>query len=171
MKRLALILALASCGKPCYETGYGNYTSYPEPDTSIPEAQAVIDRVLACLEPLKTTWLSPEEAAEAQCYGTPDIRQKSCLRVAIPPDWRVSACSGEQVFPCQVPDASCLQKGQTPTAQCPCMCRAMIQDDTTVWTTPNLKLLPAYLTTLLTGCRNPWTPTLAKCASPSLANP
>lgn len=150
----------------CYpETGYWNYTNYPAPTQDLdPGDREILAKVEACLAPLKEHWLSPEEAKEAECLGTPTFEVRSCLKVAVAPTWHISECTGEEVFDCNVPMASCAIKGQD--GGCPCSCRAMIQDDTVIWVTPNRKLLPAYAVTLLTGCINPWTKTLAHCSAP-----
>lgn len=159
-----IFLMLLSCSAPCYpEVDYPNYTDYSRGDPA-PGAQKVIDSVLDCLAPLKTQWLSPEEAQEAQCYGQPVLEQRACLQVLVAPDWYTSTCTGEQVFPCQVGPQRCEEKGQEPTQSCPCACRAQIQDEGTIYVTPNMKLLPAYLVTLFTSCRNPWTPSLLPCS-------
>jgi len=162
-----LCLVWVGCREPqCYpEANYWNYTNYPhptgEPD---PADRKILEKVAECLAPLKEHWLSPEEAKEAECYGTPTLELRSCIKVGIPPTVHISACTGEEVFECNVPVESCLTKGQD--GGCPCYCRAMIQDNTVIWVTPNRKLLPAYAVTLLTGCYNPWTATLAPCSAP-----
>ncbi len=165
---------LYSCGvrNVCYpEANYPNYTQYAEyPLEGLDQAlvDSTVRNVVECLAPLKKQWLTPQETYEAQCYGMPTLEIRSCMLVKLAPDWYTSKCSGEQIFPCNVPLVSCTSKGFIPTAECPCACRAMIQDNTTIIVTPNLKLLPAYLTTLLTSCNNPWTETLAKCSDPKL---
>lgn len=171
MKRIAAALALASCSaQQCYpETEFPNYTAYPQGgETSSSDAE-ILARVSECLSPLRTKWLTPAESDEALCYGSPTLEVRSCVHVSVAPDWYVSQYSGEEIFPCDVPGASCAAKGQPLDAGFACSCRAMIQDNTTIWVTPNRKLLPAYAVTLLTGCMNPWTvPSLVKCASPEM---
>jgi hypothetical protein len=161
-------VALWGCSEQCYpEARYWNYTQYPTPAGPLAaEDRATLEKVAECLKPLREHWLSPAEQAEAQCVGIPVFEVRSCVKVAVAPDWHVSQCTGEQVFPCAVPTESCRMKGQD--GGCPCSCRAMIQDNTTIWVTPNRKLLPAYAVTLLTGCNNPWTISLAKCSMPPL---
>jgi hypothetical protein len=167
------IWLLSSCGyySQCYpEANYPNRTSFPSVTGVSPEDMLVLRKVEACLNPLRYQWLSPEEQKEAQCVGSPTFVIRSCLAVAVAPTWHTSMCSGEQVFPCNVDDISCEEKGLHPTWLCPCSCRAIIQDDTVIWVTPNRKLLPAYAVTLLTGCNRPWTEHLAPCSSPNLVN-
>lgn len=160
-----LFLVLAACQEPpCYpESGLSNYTDFPTPLESDPTLQPVMDAVVRCLEPLNRSWLTPEEATAAECLGPRRIEVRSCIRLAVVPEWHVSECTGEQVFECSVGPQRCLEKGQH--GECPCSCRAQIQDETTVWTTPNRRLLAAYIVTLLTGCLSPWTPSLEKCSS------
>lgn len=163
MKCLLLALGLWGCSSECYpETRYWNYTDFPTPTSSpTPEDLAIAREVEQCLAPLKSQWLTLEEARASGCVGTPTLEVRECLKIAVP-EWHISECTGEQVFVCSVPTASCDAKGQD--AGCPCYCRAMIQDNTVVWTTPNRKLLRAYLVTLMTGCYNPWlVPQLLRC--------
>lgn len=155
-----------ACQTPCYpESGLSNFTSYEAPAGVDPDSKPVLDAVVRCLEPLNQDWLTPEESAMAECLGPRKIEVRACLRIGVVPDWYESKCSGEQVFSCEVGPQRCLEKGQVLTPECPCSCRAQVQDNTTVWTTPNRKLLAAYITTLLTGCLSPWTTRLAPCSN------
>ena len=167
MRLLAVLLCVAACRPPpCYPEGnLSNFTSYPEPGTTAPADQTFAEQVAACLVPLNDTWLSDAEAREAECLGPRRIEVRECLRVAEVPDWHLTCDGSEQVFNCSVGPQRCLEKGQVPTPECPCSCRAQIQYNTVVWTTPNRKLLAAYLVTLFTGCLSPWTPTLAPCSN------
>ncbi len=179
-------LMVGSCSNQCYpEADYPNYTSYPvtvtgttdkgvhldDPDHQLDpkKVDQVIARVENCLSQFHITPLDGAESAAAQCYGIPTLEVRQCLVVKVAPDWHVSKCTQEEVFPCDVPFASCAEKGFTPTVGCPCSCRAMIQDNTVLIITPNMRLFPAYLTTLLTGCNSPWTTRLAQCSDPALA--
>ncbi len=167
------VAVLVGCSPPpCYpESDLANFTDYPTPDYApAPEYQQVLDEVLTCLKPLEGRWLSPEEAASAECGLPPSVIElRACIRVGVPPDWYTSSITGEQIFPCSVGPQRCIEKGLCPVgataAQCPCACRAQIQDETTLWTAPNGKLLAAYAITLMTGCLSPWTPTLAPCSN------
>lgn len=166
----ALLFLAASCRQPCYpETQLSNFTSYSD---GINESDLVgihdqLQQVEACVAPLRTQWLSDQENKDAECIGRGGaaLVLRACLRISVAPDWYLSSCSGEQIFPCTVGPQRCLEKGLTPDPKCPCSCRAQIQDMTTIWVTPNKKLLSAYAVTLLTGCLSPWTPTLAPCSN------
>lgn len=76
--------------------------------------------------------------------------------VKIAPDWFVSECSGQQIFPCEMPDSVCENKDLEITEECPCMCRSAIQDENTVVTTPNFYLFRGELARMATGYNNPW---------------
>lgn len=174
---LAVYMLALGCSKPpappqCYpEANYPNYTNYGPGTMLSTEDRATLDRVAACLAPLKTTPLTSDELWEAQCYGSAALEVRDCVKVATAPDWYVSKCTGEQFFPCGVPLESCQVKGLVPTAECPCACRAMIENNTTIWATPNRRLLPGYAVTLMTGCNYPWVGRLAACSSPNLVTP
>jgi hypothetical protein len=180
---LGFMIGMQSCALvPCYDPNYPDMTNGgfkftgktpmgievddPNHELDMDRVDAITKDVVACVKNIADHgYISNQEAIDAQCYGVWEPEIKSCLKVRVP-EWSVSKCSGEQLFSCNVPDASCLQKGSVPTAECPCRCRAMIEHGAIVLTTPNLKLYPAYLVTMITGCGSPWTPTLAPCANP-----
>lgn len=188
-RRWSLVAAAwASCSvvdEPCYAiNGRLSYTVYnqspqkqsprygfavddPQNQLSLEVLDATVASVLACLQkqwPLMTS----EDQEKGWCTGKPLLEAQQCLVVQVPPDWYQSTCTGNQVFPCSVPAQSCRDKGQEPTAECPCACRAIIQGQDTVVTAPNLELFPARLTELLTGCDQIWETPLAACGSPAL---
>src|SRR5258706_6836843 len=166
----APLILIAGCVEaPCYpETRLSNFTSYQEPADG-PSAADLdqVRRVEACLAPLRDKWLRDDEAAAAECDGRRGaaLELRACLKVAVAPDWYTSPYSGEQIFPCSVGPQRCLEKGQVVDDEHPCQCRAQIQDMTTIWVTPNRRLLSAYVVTVMTGCLSPWTPTLAPCSN------
>lgn len=167
-----------------------NYTSYEvSPDSVTPggvqlddpdhqldpvQIDATVKSVVECLQVLESEPMTKEERAASNCFAPSVLEARSCLTIKVAPDWHVSSCTNsfsntkEQVFACSVGDASCQEKGLTPTDECPCSCRAVIQDDTTIIVTPNLKLLPGNLVYLLVGCDHIWNiPRISKCADPS----
>lgn len=177
------ILSCSSPIEPCYiNYGFRNYTNYiisptsytnagiqiddPEHQLDLQKIDYIVNSVTQCVKEA-TTNRTAEELAENECISTAvDAEVKQCLVIKVSPDWHVSSCTGEQIFSCDVGNLRCEQKGQTATNQCPCSCRATIQDSNTIIVTPNLKLLPAHIITMQTGCLNPWSGRLLKCATP-----
>lgn len=180
---LGLVTSLSSCKKPkCYGfSGMLNTTSYdyshinrytdagiavedPRHELDLDRVDYITLDVIKCLNEMGP--LTDAELTAAQCGRIPFHAEiRSCFVVKVPQDWYVSSCTGNQLFPCNVPDQSCFEKGQTPTKECPCACRAEIQDDTALITAPNLALYSAKVVELMTGCAYPWgTPKLDYCA-------
>jgi hypothetical protein len=174
----ALIL---SCS-PCYNSEEPNYTNYPvhvsarsnlgfgidDPNNELDLSRLdkIVGDVRSCVESLGQ--LTQNEVTQGNCltyYPEPVIRP--CLTVKTAPDWHWDCSGKEQVFG-QAPDASCEAKGETPTAMCPCGFRAIIQDNCTIVTTPNMKILAGQLATLLTTCNDSWVGRISKCADISL---
>ena len=180
--KIAALIALAACNdNDCYPNlNAPNYTNYtvspsltqglliddPSHQLDISKLQSKISAVQLCVSRL---YLTEAQQSEGQCYGRSSGKLESCLVVKVAPDWRISPCTGSEVFPCNVPFASCAAKGQTPNS-CPCSCRAIIQDQGIIVTTPNLELFPGQLTTVLTGCFNPWVFPLNECANPDIGD-
>ena len=164
----AALLLLPACPSPGYHGHFTNVTNYHlKKETTTPRGIVVsgthdasvlaaidlkVDQVELCL-----AMMMPTVQLEREWFG-----------VAIPPDWYVSTCSGEQLIPSAVDYRLCEAKGldipdachfvQKPTAQCPCVCnvRSVIQDDYWVLTTPNLKLFKAELIRLVANINNVW---------------
>jgi len=133
----------------------------------------IVDDVERCLRESfgEPPSLPPDVVRDGQCISTTftlPYPRAECLTIKIPNDWVPSCDGSQQLLPWSAPDAGCLQKGLTPTKECPCRWRAGIQDRRTAVTTPNLYNLRDPLIRIMTGCNSPWTsPALAKCASPS----
>ena len=88
----------------------------------------------------------------------------SCIKVKVPDSLYQSSCSGEWLFPCDVDDQYCRAKGIEPTEECPCDCRATVQDSNVIVTNHKLNLFRAELARMVTACNNPWlVPQLAPC--------
>lgn len=148
-------------------TPNGTILDDPKSELNPSQIDSTLATVSRCVAEIAQTGFTDEEYVKGECSGTliqPEIY--ACLNIKVAPDWTMSCAGTDQVFPCNVGNARCEQKGLTPTAECPCRCRAQIQPNSTIIVTPNLKLLPAYFTTLMTGCLSPWVGRLAKCASP-----
>lgn len=177
------------CGFPeqCYFNHYSNYSNYTvsvEGETpagiaydstghalDAAEVDRRVDAVEACLTKLYPDGVLPESVRQAgSClwaklrFGTTVKRQ--CLTVKIAPDWHWSCDGKQQVFSCNAPEAGCLAKGRVPTPECPCCWRGLVQDETTLVTTPDLHLLTADLIRVVTSCNNIWVPGLQECYVP-----
>jgi hypothetical protein len=178
-KAWLLALGLWGCNDRCYRTDQLNYTHYsfqataksprygfeiddPKSELDLGQLDDLTARVAACVQRVGPP--TDDEKKLGDCSGDFQPEIKPCLRVKVTPNWAISPCSGEQIFPCDVPQQSCTNKGLQPNPACPCSCRAIIQDDTMVVVTPNLRIYAGQLSTLLTGCTNSWTGRLVECA-------
>lgn len=115
--------------------------------------------------------IPPDVMRDAEClvdtFNLP--LDHGCLTVKVPDDWTLTCDGSQQILPTRAPDEGCLEKGLTPTAQCPCRYRGGTQDDHIIVTTPSFYIFKDPLIRVVTGCNNPWRhPTLAKCAQPSV---
>jgi hypothetical protein len=90
-----------------------------------------------------------------------DIRW-ACITVKVAPDWEVSPHTGAQLFPCERPESVCERK-EGYLDEYECDCRAIIQDETTVITAPNLALFKAEIVRMVTGINDPWQSPYAHC--------
>lgn len=173
-------VTFSSPGVPRYLSRLQDVTSY---SVSVPSTTpggvryggaldpAHIDRavnaVAVCLERFQEP--TQEQRVAMECLPgviRRDVDRKA-FDVYLADDWR-PACRDpkEQTFPCQIGPQGCLAKGLDPTPECPCMCRSVVQSNRTIITTPNLKLFPAELVRLVTGCNVVWAGPLAECAQP-----
>lgn len=100
--------------------------------------------------------------------------------VHVVPNWYISACSGQELFPCRISFLACERKGieipgpdrckyeVVPTDQCPCVCscRYSTQDGYWINTVPNLIVMQTGLIRLMTGIRDPYggPEEIARCA-------
>jgi hypothetical protein len=151
---------LISCDY-CYWNGYMNITSYVVNPTTMTEGGIRVDDPE---EQLDLDELDRQTDSLEECLGM--TIERDCLTVKVAPDWYISECSGQELFPCEMPDSVCLSpdKGLTEEdlERCPCNCRAIIQDETTVIVTPNLLLYRGELARMVTGENNPW-PNYSSC--------
>jgi hypothetical protein len=94
--------------------------------------------------------------------------KRHCLTIKVPDDLYKSKCSDEWLFPCDVDDQYCLAKGIVPTEECPCSCRATVQDNNNLITNHVLNVLWGELARVVTTCNNPWVvPQIQGCLSDS----
>lgn len=95
---------------------------------------------------------------------------RSSFKVKVPADWAFSCDGTQQVLPIIASQGGCLAKGQTPTPDCPCRFRAVVQCPNVIVSTPSLYLYKDALVRWLTGSRNPWADkNLVKCVEPTTA--
>lgn len=160
MTRLTILILLAAgCGAPFPLNHSPNYTDYPFKVTGHSPAGIPVDDPRGDLD---LTALDAKVSSVLGCLGAGPLPREFGVKVA--PDWSVSACSGQQVFPCAIGPEGCQAKGLTPTADCPCRCRAVVQDNAIIVTVPAMTVLPGRLVSLLTGAENPWLSEFAECA-------
>jgi hypothetical protein len=137
------------------------------PDATVDEAFAAVESCLAA-KPRTMTAGDTAMWGGMNCSTSriPATVNRAHLVVKVAPDWHVSACSGQQLFPCQIDSSGCLAKGVQPTPECPCQCRHAVQEHAGVYTlivTPDALLLRAAIVEAVTGCENPWAGLLAEC--------
>ncbi len=153
-----LVAALMSCA-PFPANDSPNVTAYAFVPTTRSPAGIAVDDPRAELD---LVLLDQEVARVRACVGAGPLPE--AFGVLVAPDWYVSPCSGEQVFPCAIGPEGCRAKGLEPTDACPCRCRAVVQDRRLVVTVPRATVLPGRLVALLTGVEDPWAdPELSKC--------
>ncbi len=156
MKYFLLILGifLISClDDNCYRNGYPNITSYEINQTGITTGGVNFDDPL---EELDVEELDRQTDYLEECLEL--TIERTCLLVKVAPDWYYSDCSGQQLFPCDIDIQVCLDKELTleDLDECPCNCRATIQDDNTIIVTPDLLLYRGELARMVIGENNPW---------------
>ena len=146
---------------PCYSNRYPVITSYEvTPDNETPEGIPVDSNgQYVDLELIDQLVDELTECVEI------DLRP-DCLVVKIPPDWYVSQCTRSQLFPCDNDQQECLDKCDGDQdcidqmildfERCPCNCRARIQDENIIVTTPDMLLFKAELARMITHHNNPW---------------
>ena len=184
---LLLVLLSVSCSTQCYTNDQTNYTDMaisktttidptygfeiddPNNQLDVTVLDSMIGKVVDCMRQFKTSPATDKELTDGYCWNQPWVYSvRPCLVVKVPLKWEQHRCTGpeldycpktgwQQTFTCSVPAASCEMKGETITTKNPCACRATIQGDNIMITTPNLFTFSSSLVTLMTGCENPWT--------------
>jgi hypothetical protein len=127
-----------------------------------------VDKIVACIQEVGKTigMASIENATTWQClrrdFSKMEDIKRSCLVIKIvPPVY--SKCSDWQFTGAKAPDAGCISKGLTPTAECPCMWRSAVQNDNILVTPPAMYIWD--IGRIFTGCNNIWFSPFAKCLS------
>jgi hypothetical protein len=92
--------------------------------------------------------------AVAECLG--HRPEPGCTVVKVVPD-AVRSCSGPYLLlPIEAPGAGCAEKGQDPSAACPCRWRAGIQPDGAILVPPDLYNLGDPLVRIWGNVNDPW---------------
>jgi hypothetical protein len=163
IEKIFFVLFLFACDDRCYPNGFVNYTNYSiKPNTESPMGIPIDS---------SGQWVDVYDLDKKildlqDCMGVKI--NLDCLEVKIAPDWEITDCAiangaYEETFPCDIPDYVCTSKGLIDTGDCDCRCRAIIQDDDYIVTTPNLNLFKAALARMIIGY-DPWSDSeIAKC--------
>lgn len=191
---LSLLSSVTDCGPTCSEDkwGYATHTfdnhslgqtllktpkgiSYDP--SGLPISPQLIDRltdeVEACLQKNYGTAPLPQATASAAyCVAQtkPVVIDRSSFVVKVVNDWLPSCDKSQQLLPNLVNPTSCLAKGLTPIADCPCRWRAGIKCSNILIVTPSFYLYKDVLIRFSATCMDPWNdPVLSVCATPSTA--
>lgn len=176
-------LVAAACGPQgnCYHGNYLNITNYkvsideytpkgigidqpnnPEHKLDPNEIDWLVDHLESCLNEnfAKNPVISEEQAKNAWCmqkeFYNPITIKRECISVKVPDDLYHSQCSEQWLFPCNIDQQLCKDKGLNPGGNCPCHCRAMVQDDNVVITNHMLNVFLAETARIVTSCNNTW---------------
>jgi hypothetical protein len=154
---ILLSVCIISCAPEyCYDNIFEGWTDYPvNPSIQTPVLKIDVDFSGQKIDVATLLELDKQTQELLYCLGK-DNFDLGCLVIKIASNWYISPCSGEQLFPCNIPESSCKMKGVEPTKECPCACRAVIQHHDVIITAPNLKLYKGELAKLVTGYWNPW---------------
>jgi hypothetical protein len=153
--------------RPAFTTPEGIKVDPSSNDVSPEAVDCMVDKIEACLR--DAFGVPPDVQRDAYCeqstFAFPLPR--TCVTIKVVDDWHPSCDGSQQLLPWHAPDQGCLDKGQTPTAACPCSWRGGVQDEHTVVVTPSFYLFPDWFIRVTTGCLDPWaSPKFAKCATP-----
>jgi hypothetical protein len=149
-----LILSISgiSCGEDsCYTYNFINITAYEFKETAKTKLGITVSDYSGRLD----LDLLDKKVLELENCLNMSI-DYSCVSVLVPPDFYMSRCSGQELFPCDIDPQICIDKGLIPTEECPCACRGAIQNDFIIVTTPDTVTFKGELTRLITGINNPW---------------
>jgi hypothetical protein len=181
---LTMLLLALGCPGPGYPQNFQAVTAYPVAMSAAKTTPGGV-RYIAPLKddtPALRAQLDAKTAELETCLhqaGAGWHVHRDWFVVLVPPDWYVSACSGQQLVPSTPNCRLCIdQKGlplpakccglRVPTKECPCVCsmRAVVQPGRppAVVTAPNLLLYKDELARLVTGVNFPWgDPRISRC--------
>jgi len=178
---IALLFTACESKSDCYQNYYENITNY-EINSNIStklgirvdssdykvDLQELDNRITKIENCIKQVALEVEntpqnEKKKWQCLHDVDpntgLKYKCIVIKIIAPHY--SKCSDWQFIGVKAPDQYCLDKGITPTVDCPCMWRTAIQDNNHIITPPALYLWE--IGRIMTSCNNIWYSPFAKC--------
>lgn len=173
----ALLVPCAGAPSEYANRHYANVTNYPIKIThrtpggvfvsdglDDSRVDLLTDQVEQCLANIE----EPTEAAKVAWSCLPGFFgrkvDRASFNVFLAPDWQPSEDGLWQTFPCTVDPALCEAKGQHPTAEKPCACRAIVQSNFTIVVTPDLRLYASEAVRLFSGCNFVWGGALEACA-------
>lgn len=185
-----LAIILNGCCDECYGGYVYGYTSYRYNRTDrtasgigvdasrakivdLAKLDARVDAIEACLRPLLRQYahITDEQRIAWGCwpenYADEPIK-RGCFTVTLVDP--VQGCLGFDLLPDRAPDASCTSKGLTPTDECPCRFREVIQGSASIITTSTR--MPLWdLVSIVTGCAGSgvWTSPFAACMADGIA--
>ena len=146
-----LVLFLSNCSFNGYNYPFDTITNYNVNINKVsPDGIQVDDE----RNELNLLELDRQTNALEKCLGITIYR--TFFKVKVAPDWYISKCSGQQLFPCDDDGHGCEDKDLPITEECPCNCRARIQNNNIIVVTPNLLLYRAELARMVTKRNNPW---------------
>lgn len=158
----ALLIILAACSnKPTYDCFCPNITHYKvRPNTTTPKGINVDTSEME----IELAILDQETSALEQCLGITIDRPSVVVKIA--PDWRISPCTGAELFPCSLEPSVCFGSQPQPDPECPCACGGAVQPPNVIVLTPNLAAYRHELIHLVTRA-NHGDPRFAQCENPS----
>jgi hypothetical protein len=180
---LFLSFCLSCCGPPpnqeCPTNYYQNLTSYTVNPTQVTKSGISVDssypvdldtldtrilQITACIEAISASLvqITEEQRLAWDCLSRELSKgpfKLSCLTIKVVDPY--PSCSEWQLLPVPAPDQLCIDKGLTPTPECPCMWRNLVQDDWVIITPPALYIWETGK--VITGCNNLWSSPFRSC--------
>ncbi len=159
----AIVLLFIGCSnKPTYDCLCANITNYEvNPSTTTPNG---INVDTSGFEELDLEFLDRETIKLEQCLGISIDRPSVVVKIA--PDWRISPCTGAELFPCTIEPTVCFGNQPPPDPECPCACGGAVQPPNIIVLTPNLVAYRHELIHLVTRV-NHGDPRFEQCESPN----
>lgn len=156
---VAILVWIACSDKPGYDCFCAKITNYEvNPDT----ATLAGIRVDTSGFEVNLEWLDQQTTSLEECLGISIDRTGFVVKLA--PDWRVSPCTGAELFPCSLAPSVCFGDQPQPDPECPCACGGVVQPPNILVLTPNLLAYRHELIHLVThaahgdpqfACENP----------------